>query len=101
MPKPPSDWVTEHVSSYNLRWDRLQEWLLKHFENDNVSAMGRGFSEKQHLNDTYFFYAPRRLTKQDKDAIDKIRDRNPDDITRQEQREIHTPDPEEQITDED
>ncbi|KXH29939.1 hypothetical protein CSIM01_13815 [Colletotrichum simmondsii] len=84
MPKPPSGWVLEQVIAYNLRWDKLREWLMKRFENDiDISAIGGGFSEK----------------KQDKDTIDDLRERNPNDVMRQEQRQRYSPDPEEQTTD--
>ncbi|KXH26372.1 hypothetical protein CNYM01_05260 [Colletotrichum nymphaeae SA-01] len=101
MPKHPSDWVLVHVGSYNLRWDKLQEWLVEHFENDKVNAIGGGFSEKQHLNDIYYFYAPHHLTEGEKIAIDELRDKNPSDVARQRQREKYTPDREEQVEDED
>ncbi|KAL0782413.1 hypothetical protein CaCOL14_000319 [Colletotrichum acutatum] len=101
MPKPPSGWVPEQVMAYNLRWDKLREWLMKRFENDiDISAIGGGFSEKKHLRgDRYYFHTPQRLTKQDMDAIDGLRERNPNDVMRQEQRIRYSPDPEEQTTD--
>ncbi|OHE90943.1 hypothetical protein CORC01_13752 [Colletotrichum orchidophilum] len=92
--KPPSGWISEHVSSYNLRWHKVQEWLVRRFENEiNVSATGGGFSEKQHLNDVYFFHVPHPLTEDDRRAIDDLRDRDPNDVLRQARRERYTPDP--------
>ncbi|EQB46553.1 hypothetical protein CGLO_14382 [Colletotrichum gloeosporioides Cg-14] len=90
LPPPPSGWIIQKVSAYNLEWDHLRKWLINRFKDD-----GKGFNEKQAIDEDYFiFYSPKRLTEvADLEAIESLRKRSREDIERLEGRESHSPDP--------
>jgi len=80
----------ESIRAYNLKWEKLRHWLIEEY------AAYEGFDLDKcqtGIQDKYVVWLPEKLTKEQKEQIDRLRDRDLYEVARQRNRDSHSPDP--------